>query len=155
MGRGSRGRRLPVEDRDILHGPCLLVGNGRSAARAAYALFSDQANTEVVLAFLDRQPVGFAVFFHNFSTFLSRRGIYLEDLYVRENSRGYGIGKKLLQYIARLALERQCGRMEWSVLNWNTPAINFYKSIGAKPMDEWTVYRLEQINIKKLADSKL
>ena len=96
-----------------------------------------------VLAFEDNVPVGFALYFFNFSTFLGKNGLYLEDLFVRPAFRGKGYGKKLLFHLADIAKQRNCGRMEWSVLNWNTPAIDFYKSIGAKPMDGWTVFRLD------------
>jgi GNAT superfamily N-acetyltransferase len=95
-----------------------------------------------VLAHWDGAPAGFALYFFNFSTFLSRRGLYLEDLFVRPEFRGRGIGKALLLHLARLANEQGCGRMEWTVLDWNKPAIDFYRSLGAVPMDEWTVYRL-------------
>ncbi len=97
---------------------------------------------EVVLAEVDGRPVGFALFFHNFSTFLGKPGIYLEDLYVKPEFRGKGYGKRLLIYLAKLAKERDCGRFEWAVLNWNEKAISFYRSMGAKPMNEWRVYRL-------------
>jgi len=97
---------------------------------------------EVVIAEYKGEPVGFALFFHNFSTFLGRPGLYLEDLYVRPEMRGRGIGKLLLSYLAKLALERGCGRFEWWCLDWNKSSIDFYKSIGAIPMDEWTVYRV-------------
>jgi GNAT superfamily N-acetyltransferase len=96
-----------------------------------------------VLAFEDNVPVGFALYFFNFSTFLGKNGLYLEDLFVRPAFRGKGYGKKLLFHLADIAKQRNCGRMEWSVLNWNTAAIDFYKSIGAKPMDGWTVFRLD------------
>ena len=96
-----------------------------------------------VLAFEDNVPVGFALYFFNFSTFLGKNGLYLEDLFVRPAFRGKGYGKKLLFHLADHAKQRNCGRMEWSVLNWNTPAIDFYKSIGAKAMDGWTVFRLD------------
>ena len=96
-----------------------------------------------VLAFEDNVPVGFALHFFNFSTFLGKNGLYLEDLFVRPAFRGKGYGKKLLFHLADIAKQRNCGRMEWSVLNWNTPAIDFYKSIGAKAMDGWTVFRLD------------
>ena len=108
------------------------------------ALFSEQPKAEAVLAEWNGKCVGFALFFQTFSTFLSQPGLYLEDLYVRETMRGRGIGKALLLYLAELARTRGCGRMEWSVLNWNQPAIDFYRSLGAKPMDEWTVYRLDR-----------
>ena len=96
----------------------------------------------VLVAEYDGEGVGFALFFHNFSTFLGRPGIYLEDLYVRPAMRGRGIGKALLAHLARLAVERRCGRLEWSVLDWNEPSIAFYRSLGARPMEEWSVYRL-------------
>lgn len=97
---------------------------------------------EVIIGEHDGEPVGFALFFHNFSTFLGRPGIYLEDLYVRPEMRGKGYGKILLAFLAKLAIERNCGRFEWWCIDWNEPSINFYKSIGAVPMDEWTVYRV-------------
>lgn len=97
---------------------------------------------EVIIGEYDGEPVGFALFFHNFSAFLGRPGIYLEDLYIRPQMRGKGFGKTLLAFLAKLAKERNCGRFEWWCLDWNEPSINFYKSIGAIPMDEWTVYRV-------------
>jgi GNAT superfamily N-acetyltransferase len=106
------------------------------------ALFGDRPYAEVIIAEHDGAVAGFALFFHNFSTFLGRPGIYLEDLYVRPEMRGRGIGKSLLAYLAGLAVERRCGRLEWSVLDWNAPSIAFYKSLGARPMEEWDVYRL-------------
>ena len=106
---------------------------------------------EVVIAEEDNIPVGFALFFHNFSTFLGKGGIYLEDLYVKPNMRNKGIGKILLKYLANLALERDCGRLEWSCLDWNEPSIAFYKERGAIPMDEWTVYRVTGENLIELA----
>ncbi len=106
---------------------------------------------EVVIAEEDNIPVGFALFFHNFSTFLGKGGIYLEDLYVKPNMRNKGIGKMLLKYLANLAVERDCGRLEWSCLDWNEPSIAFYKERGATPMDEWTVYRVTGENLIELA----
>ena len=106
---------------------------------------------EVVIAEEDNIPVGFALFFHNFSTFLGKGGIYLEDLYVKPNMRNKGIGKLLLKYLANLAVERDCGRLEWSCLDWNEPSIAFYKERGATPMDEWTVYRVTGENLIELA----
>ncbi len=106
---------------------------------------------EVVIAEEDNIPVGFALFFHNFSTFLGKGGIYLEDLYVKPNMRNKGIGKILLKYLANLAVERDCGRLEWSCLDWNEPSIAFYKERGATPMDEWTVYRVTGENLIELA----
>lgn len=105
---------------------------------------------EVIIAEEDNIPVGFALFFHNFSTFLGKGGIYLEDLYVKPNMRNKGIGKILLKYLANLALERDCGRLEWSCLDWNEPSIAFYKERGAIPMDEWTVYRVTGENLLNL-----
>ncbi|USQ15468.1 GNAT family N-acetyltransferase (plasmid) [Legionella lytica] len=105
-------------------------------------LFGERSPAEVILGYLDDRPVSFALFFHNYSTFLGRAGIYLEDLFVRPEARGQGVGKTMLAYLAQLAKDRNCGRLEWSVLDWNETAINFYKSLGAKAMDEWTVYRV-------------
>ncbi len=105
-------------------------------------LFSDRPAAEVALAFLGERAVGFALFFTSFSTFLGQPGIYLEDLFVEEEARGLGIGKALLRHLARLVVERGYGRLEWSVLNWNQPSIDFYRSLGAVPLDAWTGYRL-------------
>lgn len=102
----------------------------------------DKQKAEVVFAVEDGREVGFALFFHNFSTFLGRAGIYLEDLYVRPECRGRGYGKALLKKLASIAVERGCGRLEWSCLDWNQPSIDFYLSLGAEPMDDWTVYRI-------------
>ena len=102
----------------------------------------DKGAAEVIFILCEGVEAGFAVFFHNFSTFLGRAGIYLEDLYVLPAYRGRGLGKALLRELARIALERGCGRMEWSCLDWNRPSIDFYRSMGAVPMDQWTVYRL-------------
>lgn len=108
----------------------------------AAGLFGERPYAEVVLAEEDGRSVGFALFFHNFSTFLGRPGIYLEDLFVLPEHRGRGIGRTLLAHLARLAVERGCGRLEWAVLNWNRDAIGFYERLGARPNSEWTVYRL-------------
>jgi GNAT superfamily N-acetyltransferase len=108
----------------------------------AAGLFGDRPYAEVVLAEDDGRPVGFALFFHNFSTFLGRPGIYLEDLFVLPQHRGSGIGRLLLAHLARLAVERGCGRLEWAVLDWNRDAIQFYERLGARPNSDWTVYRL-------------
>ena len=116
------------------------------------SLFGDWPGAEVVLAYVGRDLAGFALFFHNYSTFLGRRGLYLEDLFVRPAYRGRGIGRRLLAHLARLAVERKCGRMEWWVLDWNESAIRFYRSIGAVPMDDWTVYRLTGDSLARLAD---
>jgi GNAT superfamily N-acetyltransferase len=101
-----------------------------------------QKRAEVLIGEYEGKPVGFALFFYNFSTFLGKPGIYLEDLYIKPEMRGKGMGKILLSYLARLAVERDCGRLEWWCLNWNEPSIQFYRHLGAKPMDEWTVYRV-------------
>jgi GNAT superfamily N-acetyltransferase len=116
-------------------------------------LFGPRPAAEVLLAFEEETPVGFAVFFHNFSTWLGRSGLYLEDLFVRPEQRGKGYGRALLVHLAKIAHERGCGRMEWAVLDWNEPAIQFYKKIGAAPLDEWTVFRLTRDGIAKLAGS--
>lgn len=102
----------------------------------------DKKKAEVIFALKNGKEVGFALFFHNFSTFLGRSGIYLEDLFVLPEYRGMGYGKGLLKKLAEIAIERDCGRLEWSCLDWNKPSIDFYLSLGAKPMDEWTVYRM-------------
>lgn len=107
-------------------------------------------DAEVVFGCEDGVPVGFALFFHNFSTFVGRKGLYLEDLFVIPEKRGLGYGKALLLYLARLARDRNCGRMEWVCLDWNTPSIAFYKSLGAKAMDEWTIYRLDEKSLSSL-----
>lgn len=107
-------------------------------------------DAEVVFGCEDGVPVGFALFFHNFSTFVGRKGLYLEDLFVVPEKRGLGYGKALLLHLARLAKERHCGRMEWVCLDWNTPSINFYKSLGAKPMNDWTIYRLDERSLGEL-----
>lgn len=108
---------------------------------------------ECLLAFTDNEPTGFALFFHNYSTFLGRPGLYLEDLFVKPEARGTGLGKQLLVELAKIAVNRGCGRLEWWVLDWNTPAIDFYKSLGAVAQDEWTVFRLTEDKIKALAAS--
>ena len=113
-------------------------------------LFGEKAFAECLIGFENNVPIGFALFFHNYSTFVSKPGIYLEDLFVKEKYRGKGYGKKLLLSLVKIAHERNCGRVEWSVLNWNKPAIDFYESLGATPMNEWTVYRLNQEAINKL-----
>jgi len=105
-------------------------------------LFGDRPSAEVLLLEVDGRAVAFALFFQSYSTFLARPGMYLEDLFVLTEERGKGYGKKMLSHLAKIAVERKYGRMEWSVLNWNELAINFYKNLGAKPMDEWTVYRV-------------
>jgi GNAT superfamily N-acetyltransferase len=114
------------------------------------SLFRQQA-AEVVLAELDGEVAGFAVFFHNFSTFVGRRGLYLEDLFVRPRFRGQGVGRALMVHLARLARERGCGRMEWAVLDWNRSAIGFYERLGARPNAGWTIYRLREKDLERLA----
>ena len=114
-------------------------------------LFGAQPAAEVLIGEVDGQPAGFALFFHNFSTFLGQRGLYLEDLFVRPQFRGAGLGKHLMATLARIAVQRGCGRFEWSVLDWNAPSIGFYRSIGAMGMDEWTVQRLEGDALHALA----
>ena len=116
-------------------------------------LFGKRPTAEVLLAFEGNSPVGFALFFHNFSTWLGRPGLYLEDLFVKPEKRGKGFGRALLVELAKIALDRGCGRMEWAVLDWNEPAIKFYRTLGAKPMDEWTVFRLTRDGIEKLANA--
>jgi GNAT superfamily N-acetyltransferase len=115
------------------------------------SLFGDRRVAEVIIAEERGEPLAFALFFHNFSTFVGRPGIYLEDIYVRPPARGRGIGKALLVLLAKIAVERGCGRMEWSVLNWNEPAIGFYRKLGAVAMDEWTVFRLAGPALEGLA----
>ena len=117
-------------------------------------LFGERPAAEVLLAFENETAVGFAVFFHNFSTWLGRPGLYLEDLFVRPEDRGKGYGRALLIQLANIARDRGCGRMEWAVLDWNEPAIEFYRKLGAKPMDDWTVFRLTRDGIAELADAK-
>lgn len=114
-------------------------------------LFGDERVAEVLLGYEGEVPVGFALFFHNFSTFLGKPGIYLEDLFVLEEFRGRSYGKKLLARLAALALERNCGRLEWAVLDWNEPSIEFYKSLGASTMDEWLINRLSGKDLANLA----
>ena len=116
-------------------------------------LFGERPQAEVVLAEWEGAPAGFALFFHNYSTFLARRGLYLEDLFVFPEFRGRGIGRALLVHLARLAVERRCGRLEWAVLDWNEPAIRFYRSLGAAPMDEWTVMRVTGDGLRALAEA--
>lgn len=106
---------------------------------------------EVIIGEYKNEPIGFALFFHNFSTFLGRPGIYLEDLYVKPEMRGKGIGKTILSFLAKLAIDRNCGRLEWACLDWNEPSIKFYKQMGAVPLDDWTVYRVNDGALGELA----
>jgi GNAT superfamily N-acetyltransferase len=115
------------------------------------AMFGPRPAVEAIIARMDDEPVGFALFFQNFSTFVGKPGLYLEDVFVRPAWRGQGIGHALLQHLAKIAVERDYGRMEWSVLDWNEPSIAFYRRIGARPMDEWTVYRLTGDTLRRLA----
>jgi GNAT superfamily N-acetyltransferase len=122
-------------------------------ADVAAALFGPRPYAEVVFACLDATPVGFALFFHNFSTFMGKAGIYLEDLFVRPEGRGLGLGRRLLAWLARTALERGCARLDWAVLDWNEPSIGFYRSLGAVAQDEWTTFRLTGPELRRLAEN--
>ena len=122
--------------------------------RLVDVLFGEKPAAEVLLAFERDSPIGFAVYFYNFSTWLGRPGLYLEDLFVKPEKRGKGYGRALLVELAKIARDRGCGRMEWAVLDWNEPAINFYRGLGAKPMHEWTVFRLTRDEIARLANSE-
>lgn len=112
----------------------------------------EEKKAEVIFAVVDEKEIGFALYFYNFSTFLGCAGLYLEDLFVLPEYRNTGCGKGLLRRLAQIAIERGCGRMEWSCLDWNSPSIAFYRSLGAVPMDEWTVYRLNKDTLQKLAE---
>ena len=112
----------------------------------------DKKKAEVLFPMLEGKEIGFALYFHNFSTFLGRAGLYLEDLYIQPEYRGRGYGRKVLQKLAQIAVERGCGRLEWWCLDWNAPSIAFYKNLGAQPMDEWTVYRLTGDTLRDLAE---
>ena len=120
-------------------------------ASLADTLFGDRPGAEVVIAEVEGEAAGFALFFHNYSTFLARPGLYLEDLFVQPRFRGLGLGKRLMAHLARLAVARGCGRFEWSVLDWNAPAIGFYRSLGAVGMDQWTVQRVSGDALRRLA----
>jgi GNAT superfamily N-acetyltransferase len=120
----------------------------------AETLFGTRPAAEVLIAYLDDNPAGFALFFHNYSTWLGKRGIYLEDLFVRPSARKHGVGFALLRALARIALDRDCGRVDWSVLKWNELAINFYEQIGAKPMDDWSGFRLSGDALSQIAGGK-
>lgn len=119
-------------------------------AKLGEHLFGPRPMAEVLIAELDGEAQGFALFFHNFSTFEGKPGIYLEDLYVRPEARGAGLGKALLQHLAALAIERDCARLEWSVLDWNAPSIAFYQSLGARMMDEWRIMRVDNAALQQL-----
>jgi GNAT superfamily N-acetyltransferase len=162
MSQPSADLRIdPVTERDV---PVILslikalaeyeqmaadVRNDESKVHASF--FGPSPSAEAVIARVGDEPVGFAVWFHNHSTFLGRRGLYLEDLFVAPAWRGRGVGRALLVPLARVAMARNCGRMEWAVLDWNEPAIRFYRSLGAKPLDEWTTFRLTGEDIARLA----
>jgi GNAT superfamily N-acetyltransferase len=118
-------------------------------------LFGERPSAEVILAVQDGMEAGFALFFHNFSTFVGKPGIYLEDVYVRPEFRGRGCGKAMMVYLARLARQRDCGRFEWAVLDWNKPSLDFYQSIGARPMSDWTLQRMTGEALAALAEQKL
>ena len=124
-------------------------------ARLREALFGPAPDAEVVIACAGGEPAGFALFFHNFSTFLAQRGLYLEDLFVKPEWRGHGIGKRLLMHLAGVALERKCGRVEWAVLDWNEPAIQFYRSLGAQHLHDWKIFRVTGEALQHLAGSVL
>ena len=117
------------------------------------SLFGARRYAEVLLGYADDKPVAFAVFFHNFSTFLGRPGLYLEDLFVIPEMRGKGFGRAMLVELSRVARERNCGRFEWAVLDWNQPAIQFYKNLGAIPMDDWTIFRVTGAALDRLSNS--
>lgn len=125
-----------------------------SEAQIRATLFGPRPYAEVVFGEQDGRPVGFALFFHNFSTFVGKPGLYLEDLFVDPEARGRGYGQALMAYLAQLAVERGCGRFEWSVLNWNEPSIAFYRGLGARPLDAWTVYRMEDEALRRLAGQR-
>lgn len=112
----------------------------------------DKEKAEVIFAVVDHKKIGFALFFHNFSIFLGRAGLYLEDLYIMPEYRGHGYGKAMIKELARIAVTRGCGRLEWWCLDWNQPSIDFYLSLGAKAMDEWTVYRITGESLRKLSE---
>ena len=122
-----------------------------SVDRLRSTLFTSPPAAEVLIARVDGEPAGFALFYHNYSTFLAQRGLFLEDLFVNPDARGKGVGRALLSTLARMAIERDCGRFEWNVLDWNELAIGFYQGLGARPMDEWTTFRLEGEALHKLA----
>lgn len=144
-------RNAEPQDIGLIHGFILALAEYEKLSHEVRAdrdvlarhLFGPRPMAEVLIAERDGSGIGFALFFHNFSTFEGRPGIYLEDLFVVPDARGSGAGKALLAALARLTIERDCARLEWSVLDWNTPAIDFYRSIGAKPMEEWTIQRMD------------
>jgi len=147
-------------DIDVIHGFILALADYEQLSHEvrtdkavlARHLFGEHPMAQVLIAELDGAAVGFALFFHNFSTFEGRPGIYLEDLFVAPEARGHGAGKALLARLAQLVIERDCARLEWAVLDWNQPAIDFYRSLGARPVDEWTVNRVDGEALVALAE---
>ncbi|MDR1075524.1 MAG: GNAT family N-acetyltransferase [Xanthomonadaceae bacterium] len=144
-------RTATVADAELIFGLIVELARCERAGHAVKttperlreSLFGETATAHALVCELDGKPVGYVVYFFNYSTWLGCNGLYLEDLYVTPEARGQGAGKALLKYLARQAVEKKCGRFEWAVLDWNTPAIEFYRAAGARPMDEWTVYRLD------------
>lgn len=147
---GVEIRQATIEDSALIHKFVIELATYEKAehevlatvADIENALFGDKTTTKAVVCYFNNEPIGFAVYFFNFSTWLGKHGLYLEDLYVTQKYRGIGAGKALLKYLANIAISKECGRFEWSVLDWNEPAIQFYESIGAKPQNEWIGYRL-------------
>tara|TARA_R110001599_G_scaffold54690_1_gene151871 strand:- start:32 stop:514 length:483 start_codon:yes stop_codon:yes gene_type:complete len=143
-------RQATIEDSALIHKFVIELATYEKAehevlatvADIENALFGDNTTTKAVICYFNNEPIGFAVYFFNFSTWLGKHGLYLEDLYVTQKYRGVGAGKALLKYLANIAISKECGRFEWNVLDWNEPAIQFYESIGAKPQNEWIGYRL-------------
>jgi GNAT superfamily N-acetyltransferase len=123
-----------------------------SVGEITETLFGANSKARALICSIDGKPAGYAVYFYNYSTWLGKNGIWLEDVYVTPAYRGKGAGKALLKHVAQIAVKENCGRFEWSVLNWNTPSIEFYESLGAKPLDEWTIYRLTGDALRKLAE---
>ena len=117
------------------------------------SLFTPSATAQALICEQEGEPIGYAVYFYNYSTWLGKNGLYLEDLYIAPECRGLGAGKRMLQHLAKIAVEKGCGRFEWSVLDWNEPAIEFYKSFGAKPQDEWVIYRLDGQALNDFAEA--
>ncbi|MEL7978619.1 GNAT family N-acetyltransferase [Vreelandella titanicae] len=147
---GVEIRQATIEDSALIHKFVIELATYEKAehevlatvADIENALFGDNTTTKAVICYFNNEPIGFAVYFFNFSTWLGKHGLYLEDLYVTQKYRGVGAGKALLKYLANIAISKKCGRFEWNVLDWNEPAIQFYESIGAKPQNEWIGYRL-------------
>lgn len=143
-------RQATIEDSALIHKFVIELATYEKAehevlatvADIENALFGDNTTTKAVICYFNNEPIGLAVYFFNFSTWLGKHGLYLEDLYVTQKYRGVGAGKALLKYLANIAISKKCGRFEWNVLDWNEPAIQFYESIGAKPQNEWIGYRL-------------